>query len=121
MSNFCSKCGSALPANTKFCPGCGTPVGQTAPVTQTPANAHTQFGAQVPPAAQVPPVAQAQPVAQTPPVYAGNGEVRRGIPAPGFSDRVNHREVLAAVKKNRRAGAVFGFFLVPLPLVGFII
>ena len=101
MSNFCPKCGSALTANTRFCPGCGAPVEHAANVAQ----------AQPQPAMQV----------QSQPVYAGNGEVRNGIPAPGFSDRVNHREVLAAVKKNRRAAGVFGFFLVPLPLAGFII
>ena len=37
------------------------------------------------------------------PACAGNGAVRHGIPASGFSDRVNHPEILAAVKKNRRA------------------
>lgn len=62
-----------------------------------------------------------QPNAQTQPVYAGNGEVRSGIPAPGFSDRVKHREVIAALKKNKRAAGIFGFILVPLPLIGFII
>ena len=99
MSNFCPKCGSALTANTSFCPSCGTPLN----------------GAQTA-AAQ-----QAQPNVQTQPVYAGNGEVRSGIPAPGFSDRVTHSEVIAALKKNKRAACIFCFFLVPLPLVGFII
>lgn len=40
---------------------------------------------------------------------------------PGYSDRVNHPEVLAAVKKNRKAAGIFGMILVPLPLLGFII
>ncbi|MBO4356045.1 MAG: zinc-ribbon domain-containing protein [Clostridia bacterium] len=44
-----------------------------------------------------------------------------GIPKPGFSDRVNDPEILAAVKKNRKAAGIFGLFLVPLPLIGFII
>ena len=99
MSNFCPKCGSALAANTSFCPECGARLDSTQTVDAP----------------------QAQPAIQTQPVYAGNGEVRNGIPAPGFSDRVNHREVLAAVKKNKKAAGVFGFILVPLPLVGFII
>ena len=99
MSNYCPNCGSALAENTSFCPNCGASVN----TTQT--------------------VAAPQPRSdvQTQPVFAGNGEVRNGIPAPGFSDRVNHREVLAAVKKNKRAAGVFGVFLVPLPLAGFVI
>ena len=48
---------------------------------------------------------------------AGGG----GIPAPGFSQRVNDPEILAAVKKNKKAGAAFGFVLIPLPLLGFLI
>ncbi|MBQ4381902.1 MAG: zinc-ribbon domain-containing protein [Oscillospiraceae bacterium] len=43
------------------------------------------------------------------------------LPQPGFSKRVNDPEILAAVKKNRRAAGVFAFFLVPLPLIGFYI
>ena len=52
---------------------------------------------------------------------AGNEAVRTGIPAPGYSDRVNDPEILAAVKKNRKAGALFGFIVMPLPLIGFAI
>ena len=44
-----------------------------------------------------------------------------GVPAPGFSSRVNDPEIVAAVKKNRKAAGVFAFFLVPLPLIGFIV
>ena len=113
MPDFCQKCGHSLTANTRFCPGCG------APVIQTPVAAKPQPKQYVQP--QPKQYVQPQPVAQAKPVYAGQGEVRTGIPAPGFSDRVKHREVLAAVKKNRRAAGVFGFFLVPLPLAGFVI
>lgn len=41
--------------------------------------------------------------------------------APGYSNRVNDPEILAAVKKNRKAAGVFAFILVPLPLIGFLI
>ncbi len=41
--------------------------------------------------------------------------------SPGFSDRVNPQEILAAMKKNRKAAKIFMIFLVPLPLIGFII
>ena len=40
---------------------------------------------------------------------------------PGFSNRVNDPEIVAAVKKNRKASAVFMLFIVPLPLIGFLI
>ena len=56
---------------------------------------------------------------QDPNVFA---DVREGIPmTPGFSNRAGHPEILAAVKKNRRASKIFAFILVPLPLIGFII
>ncbi len=44
-----------------------------------------------------------------------------GMPAPGYSGRVNDPEILAAMKKNRKAAGAFGFILVPLPAVGFAI
>ncbi|MBR3299882.1 MAG: hypothetical protein IKI68_00155 [Clostridia bacterium] len=50
-----------------------------------------------------------------------NSDIRNGIPAPGFSNRVNHPEILAMVKKNRKAAGIFGFILVPLPIIGFLI
>ena len=93
---FCQNCGNALPDNSKFCQMCGTPV------AAQPRQVYTQ-----------PVYAQ--------PVYNTDPNVRRGIPAPGFADRVNHPEVIAAVKKNRRAAKIFALFLVPLPFVGFVI
>lgn len=98
MANFCSNCGSALGGGAKFCPECGEPIQQNT----TPQAAPT-----------------AQPYAA--PVYAGNGTARQGIPAPGFSDRVNHPEILAAVKKNRKTAGIFSLFLIPLPLIGFVV
>lgn len=98
MAKFCPNCGSPLGEGAKFCPECGAPIpGDTAPYT-------------------APPV-------QTPqtPVYAGNGAVRQGIPAPGFSDRVRDARILAAVKKNRRASGIFALFFVPLPLIGLLV
>ena len=58
----------------------------------------------------------AAPVSETVSVHTGNG-----APAPGFSDRVNHPELLAAVKKNRKVAGIFSLFLVPLPLIGFLV
>lgn len=101
MAKFCTHCGTQLNDNIKFCPNCGTATAAPAPAQQ---NA-TQYTA---------PVYGA-------PARAGNGEVRQGIPAPGFSARVNHPEILAAVKKNRKVAGIFSLFFVPLPLIGFVI
>ena len=108
MSKFCTHCGTQLNDNIKFCPNCGT-------ATAAPAQAEqpTQQPTYTQPTAQ-PNYTQSFGSS----VYAGNGAVRNGIPAPGFSDRVNHPEILAAVKKNRKAARVFTFFLVPFPVIG---
>ena len=99
MARFCPNCGTPLNEGTKFCPNCGA-------ATAAPAGQNTtQYTA---------PVYGA-------PVYAGNGAVRQGIPAPGYSDRVDHPEILAALRKNRRAAGVFAFILVPLPVIGLVV
>ena len=54
-------------------------------------------------------------------ISPGGGDERIGIPAPGYSDRINHSDVIAALKKNRKASGVFGLILIPLPLIGFVI
>lgn len=94
---FCSNCGAQIESNTKFCPNCGT--AQNATPAQAQQNA-PQY---------------------TAPAYAGNGTVQNGIPTPGFSDRVNYPEILAVVKKNRKAAGIFSLLFVPLPLLGFVI
>ncbi len=103
MAGYCAQCGNRLEDGEKFCGNCGA----AAPAQQ-----------------QAQPMQQTQQLPQQPyPAFvcAGNGPVRQGIPAPGFSDRVNDPEILAAVKKNRKAGGFFALFFVPLPLVGFAI
>ncbi|MBQ9429322.1 MAG: zinc-ribbon domain-containing protein [Clostridia bacterium] len=105
MAKFCQNCGAPLNEGAKFCPTCGAGVGAPAPQPQQP---------------QQPAYQQPQP-AYTAPTYAAHGDVRQGIPAPGYSDRVNHPEILAAVKKNKRAAAIFAAILVPLPLIGFLV
>lgn len=91
---FCPNCGKQLPDNVKFCEQCGA--AQNAVLVQA-----------------------AQPFEA--PMYAGNGAVRQGIPAPGFSDRVNDPEILAAVQKNRKVAKIFTLFFVPIPFIGFVI
>ena len=84
MSRSCSNCGTQLNEGTKFCPGCGA--AQNAAPAPAEQNA-TQY---------------------VEPACAGNGAVRQGVPAPGFSDRVNHPEIIAAVKKSRKATMIGG-------------
>ena len=116
MANFCPNCGTKLDPEDIFCPNCGQRV--AAEPVSSPAQ-------QAAPAQTVPYPAQPQAVSYQPqpeqPVYAGTGEVREGIPQPGFSDRINHPEVLKALKKSRSISKAATLFIVPLPLIGFVI
>ena len=98
MARFCPNCGAALGKGNAFCPECGT--------------------------ALPPPGSQAQTAAsqQQPPVYSqaqSYGGAYAAAPQPGYSKRINDPEILAAVRKNKKAGAIFALFLVPLPFLGF--
>ena len=92
MASFCQNCGTPLNEGTKFCPSCGA--AQNAAPAPAEQNA-TQYAE---------------------PACDGNGAVRQG-----FSGRVNHPEIIAAVKKNRKAAGIFAFFLVTLPVIGAVI
>lgn len=98
---FCPKCGSQVNDGAQFCTNCGAKLTASAHPSAPPAQAPSAPSVSI--------------------GYAGSGDVRLGVPAPGFSDRIRHPEILAAVKKNRRSAGVFAFFLVPLPLIGFLI
>ena len=111
MANFCPKCGQPVNPEDDFCENCGTrlnretnnPVPAAAPQeTYTAQQNYVQQAYQAP-------------------VYAGNGPVREGIPLPGFSDRVNHPEIRAAVRKSRGISKASVLFIVPLPLIGFVL
>lgn len=110
MSGFCSNCGAPIPDSSKFCRLCGTAVEPLPPGRQTPPNQPRQTGQP-----------QYAPPPQTRITYAGTGEVREGIPAPGFSNRVNHPEIIAAMKRNSKAALIFSLFIIPLPFAGFMI
>lgn len=102
MANFCPKCGQATKPEAVFCENCG---------------------ARLTGAASANPTGYASSATRPPqtPAFAGTGPVREGLPQPGFSDRVNHPEILAAVRKNRKASGLAMFFFVPLPLIGFLV
>lgn len=102
MALYCTNCGAALTSGSAFCEHCGSRV--TAP----PEAADSGRG-------------QTPDATNTPPEYAGNGRTRIGIPAPGFSDRVNDPEILAFLAKNRKTGRKVGFVVALLPLIGFVI
>ena len=97
MANYCPNCGAPIEGSGKFCSMCGKEIPvQPSPETGSQTEDQQSDG-------------------------AGNGEIRLGIPAPGFSDRVNHPEILAAMKKNRKASKIFLLILIPIPIVGFLI
>ncbi|MBO4212705.1 MAG: zinc ribbon domain-containing protein, partial [Clostridia bacterium] len=85
----------------RFCSNCGTQLSDDAKFCR---NCGT-------------PVNQAQPA----PRPAPQPESQYVGYTPGFSNRVNDPEIVAAVKKNRKASAIFMLFIVPLPLIGFLI
>ncbi|MBE6742453.1 MAG: zinc-ribbon domain-containing protein [Ruminococcaceae bacterium] len=93
MSKYCQNCGNAINENEKFCGSCGAPV-----TAEQPA---------------------AQPYQETNPSF--NSFYSAPSIAPGFSRRVNDPEILAAVKKNKKAGKLFAFLIIPLPLIGFVV
>ena len=75
MSKYCQNCGNAINENEKFCGSCGAPITVEQPVSQP---------------------------------YQGSAPTLNRYYAsqmtPGFSERVNDPEILAAVKKNKKAG-----------------
>lgn len=112
MSNYCPNCGSPIALGAKFCDNCGQPITNAAPAQQ-PVQPQQQAGQYVP-------MGQAQQAPQAnAPGY--NSFYGTQTVAPGFSDKVNDPEILAAVKKNKKATGIFGLIIVPLPFIGFTI
>ncbi len=124
MSMICSVCGAQLGPNSRFCPGCGAQilvqpgVQPQAPQGYAQPQGYTQAPQGYAPQGYVQPQGY---MPQQQVQYAGNGRVRIGIPAPGWSDRVNDPEIKAKLKNQSRAGFVFGLFIIPLPFFGFVI
>ena len=93
MTVQCPNCGCQVDGSSPVCPRCGAGIAYAGNFVR-------------------------QPVYNQSPNYS---DTRFGIPAPGFSDRVHHPEILASVKKSRKIGRLFAFFVVPLPFIGFVI
>ena len=91
MSKYCMNCGSAINGNEKFCSSCGAPINDDKPMTQPYQGSAPNFNS----------------------FYSAPNF------SPGFSNRVNDPEILAAVKKNKKAAKIFALFLIPIPLIGF--
>lgn len=104
-ASFCTNCGSQIEGQPKFCEHFGT---QLITAAAEPGSSQTT---------------EQQPAPEFDPArfYAGNGSVRNGIPAPGYSDRCNDPEILQVLQKNRKAGNILSVFLILLPLAGFVI
>ena len=100
---FCQNCGASLADGAKFCPECGARVGEVSGTTSSDCQQQRAY----------------TPYQQ--PNYAGTGQTRFGIPAPGFSDRANDPEILAFIAKSRKIGGKIGFVVALLPLIGFIV
>ena len=103
--SFCPNCGSQIEGQPNFCEQCGAPL-----TVQSAAPADIR-----------PDTQQPSPEFDPARFYAGTGAVRNGIPAPGYSDRCNDPEILQALQKNNKAGNILSLFLIPLPLIGFVI
>ncbi|MBO4220740.1 MAG: zinc-ribbon domain-containing protein [Clostridia bacterium] len=102
---YCRNCGSRLDDGQRFCTKCGAPQQDASTGSASQAYAGAGYADQN----------EAQSG------YSGGGEIREGIPYAGFSDRVKHPEILAAVKKNKNAAKIFLLILVPVPLIGFLV
>ena len=97
MANFCPNCGQPVHADALFCESCGTKLGTPAPETGETARRDPQESTQ------------------------RDTNARMDIPTPGYSNRINDPDILRAMQKARRASGFFGMFVIPLPLIGFVV
>lgn len=131
MANFCPNCGKPVGSSDLFCESCGQRLAGTAQGQQNIQQAQPRQAAQQP---QWTPPRQAQPQAaqqwnqsqqqwgqQAAYGSAGSGNVRMGVPAPGYSTRINDPEILKAMRKSRNISKLFVPIIVPLPTIGFVL
>ncbi len=96
---YCTNCGNKIEDGSKFCVNCGKAVQSN---IQQPAQQYHTFSGNTD--------------------YGNvNTYMNSSMTTVGFSNRVNDPEILAAVKRNRRVSKIFSLFIVPLPLICFVI
>lgn len=130
MANFCPNCGKPVNSSDMFCENCGsriaagqaqpqqaqwTPPRQAQPQQQWTQPQQNQQWAQQQQQQQW---AQQQQAAAW---QTAGGNVRMGVPAPGYSTRINDPEILKAMRKSRNISKLFVPIIVPLPLIGFVV
>lgn len=116
MAKFCPSCGNAVEEGAKFCNKCGAAMTQEKPMEVLKPSV-AQPVAQT----QGEPMGVFRPAATQPAAERQSAYENRSRGSVGYSDRVNDPELLAVVKKNKKAAGIFGLFIIPLPLIGFII
>ena len=119
MANFCPKCGQPVNPGDAFCEKCGTKLRTSIPGVAGAAQAPGSGGFAQAPTQERASAPESAGFAQQPAPAPANPHM--GIPAPGYSSRANDPEILRAMKKMRRASGIFGMFVIPLPLIGFVI
>ena len=114
MANFCPNCGKPVNDSDMFCENCGARLAAqaqwTPPRQAQPQQQWTQ-----------PQQPQQQQWGQQQVYQTAGGNVRMGVPAPGYSTRINDPEILKAMRKSRNISKLFVPIIVPLPLIGFVI
>lgn len=136
MANFCPTCGRPVEAGDVFCTACGARLTQQAAAVQQPVQQQVQYTASINQAQQQIQYAQPQvQYVQQPQVqpayaqyspgatgaYGAAAPVQQGIPAPGWSARINDPAIQAAMKKQRGCAKVFALIMVPIPTIGFLV
>ncbi len=119
MANFCTQCGTQLQPGSAFCPSCGARVGaaSAAPGNQPAYNPNPANNQQAYPQAEYQQPVHPQYVQNRAPVYTSAPGTRYGIPAPGFSDRLNDPEIHSMIKKNKKSSLKYAFIIFPIPII----
>jgi len=116
MNGFCPNCGKQIRPGAVFCGSCGTRLESGTQAPQQGYNAGQAYASQPAPKMQY-----GGGTAYGSGGYGGPGSIRTGVPARGWSDRVNDPRILAAMQKSRGISRIASIFFIPLPLLGFMI
>ena len=99
MANFCPKCGQPVNPGDAFCEKCGTKLRTSIPGAAGAAQAPGSGGFAQAPAQKRASAPESAGFAQQPAPAPANPHM--GIPAPGYSSRVNDPEILRAMNKTK--------------------